>query len=221
MGQWVYKTLKRELRCYPVTSPIIPPASSLSAHCSLPYSQRRAQTLISLFVSNLMTITPPLLQWFWGFSGHGNKFTWWHLVKFLCFCCCSFAKLCPTLCDPMDCSTPGFPVLHQLSDFAQIHVHWPTISSSVVSLSSCLQSFPATGVGSLHQVAKVLELQLQHQSFQWTFRVDFLYDWLAWSPGCPGDSQESSPAPQFKGINFSALSLYGPTHIHTWLLEKP
>ena len=54
----------------------------------------------------------------------------------------------------------------------------PTISSSVIPFSSCLQSFPASGsfqwVGSSHQVAKVLEFQLQHQSFQWIFRVDFL-----------------------------------------------
>ena len=39
-----------------------------------------------------------------------------------CFCC-SVAKLCPTLCDPMDCSTPGFPALHYPLEFAQIHVH--------------------------------------------------------------------------------------------------
>ena len=50
-------------------------------------------------------------------------------------------------------------------------------------------------------MAKVLELQLQHQSFQWIFRVDFLKNWLFWSPCCPRDSQESSPAPQFKNIN--------------------
>ena len=62
----------------------------------------------------------------------------------------------------------------------------------------------------LHQVAKVLELQ--HQPFQWIFRVDFLWDWLVWSPCSPRDSQESSPALQFKSINFSALNLfYGPT----------
>ena len=65
-------------------------------------------------------------------------------------------------------------------------------------------------VSSSHQVAKVLELQLQHQSFQWIFRTDFLYDWLAWSPCSPRDSQESSPTPQFKSTNSSVLSfLYG------------
>ena len=38
--------------------------------------------------------------------------------------CCSVAQSCPTLCDPMDCSTPGFPVLHHLLELAQSHVHW-------------------------------------------------------------------------------------------------
>ena len=69
-------------------------------------------------------------------------------------------------------------------------------------------------VSSLHQVDNVLELQLQHQSFQWIFRVDFLYDLkiLVWSPCCPRDSQESSPAPQFESINSLELSfLCGPT----------
>ena len=66
-------------------------------------------------------------------------------------------------------------------------------------------------VGSSHQVAQVLKLQLQHQSFQWIFRVDFLYNWLVWSPCCSKDSQEFSPAPQFESIHSSVLSLlYGP-----------
>ena len=81
--------------------------------------------------------------------------------------------------------------------------------------SSFPQSFPASGsfpvswlFASGHQS---LELQLQHQSFQWIFRVDFLLDWLVWSPCCPRVSQESSPAPQFKSINSLVLSLiYGP-----------
>ena len=60
---------------------------------------------------------------------------------------------------------------------------------------------------SSHQVAQVLEFQFQHQSFQWVFRVDFPLGWLVWSPCCPRDSQESSPAPQFESINSSALSL--------------
>ena len=80
----------------------------------------------------------------------------------------------------------------------------PTISSSVVSFSSHLQSFPASGdglfkwVSSLHQVAKVLKFQLQYQSFQWIFRIDFLEDGLVGSPRCPSDSQEPSPNPNSK-----------------------
>ena len=62
-------------------------------------------------------------------------------------------------------------------------------------------------VCSSHQVAKVLEFQLQHQSFQWIFGTDFLWDWLVYSPCSSRDSQESSPTPQFKSINSSALSL--------------
>ena len=64
-------------------------------------------------------------------------------------CCGSVAQSCQTLCDPMDCSTPGLPVHHQLLEFIQTHPlsQWchPTISSSVIPFSSCLQSFPTSG----------------------------------------------------------------------------
>ena len=67
-------------------------------------------------------------------------------------------------------------------------------------------------VNSSNHVAKGLEFQLQHQSFQWTLRTDLLQDGLVGSPGSPRDSQESSPTPQFKSINSLALSfLYSPT----------
>ena len=90
------------------------------------------------------------------------------------------AQLCATLSDPMVCSTPGFAVHHQLPELAQTHVHWvgDAISSSIVPFSSQLQSFPAPGSFPRSQffpsVAKVLVFQLQHQSFQWIFRIDFL-----------------------------------------------
>ena len=112
--------------------------------------------------------------------------------------CCSVTKLCPTLPNYMDCSMPASSVFHYLPKFAQTDVHWwyLTVSSPVTAFSSCPQSFSA------ESFPVVLELQLQHQSFQWVFRVDFLQDWLVWSPCCPRDSQESSPL----------LSLlYGPT----------
>ena len=67
-------------------------------------------------------------------------------------------------------------------------------------------------VNSSPEVAKVLEFQLQHQSLQWIFRTDFLKDGVVWFPCSPRDSQESSPTPQFKSINSSALSfLHSPT----------
>ena len=82
----------------------------------------------------------------------------------------SEAQLCLTLCDPMNHSTPGLPVHHQLPDFTQTHIHRVGDAiqpSSVVPFSSCPQSLPASGSFPVsHQVAKVLEFQPQHQSFQ-------------------------------------------------------
>ena len=72
-------------------------------------------------------------------------------------------------------------------------------------------------VSSSHQVAKVLELQLQHQSFQWIFRTDFLQDRLVGSPCSPRDSQESSPTPQFKSINALALSFFIVQLLHPYM----
>ena len=72
-------------------------------------------------------------------------------------------------------------------------------------------------VGSLHQVANALELQFQHQSFQWIFRVDFFADWIDWSLCSPWDPHGSYSKPQFKSISSSVLSLlYGPalTAVH-------
>ena len=126
----------------------------------------------------------------------------------------SVTQSCPTLCDPMDCSTPGFPVHHQFPEITQTHVHWVMMPSNHFILCRPLllppSIFPSIRVfsnaGSSHQVAKVLEFQLQHQSFQGTPRTDLLYDALVGSPCSPKDSQESSPTPQFKSINSSTLS---------------
>ena len=127
------------------------------------------------------------------------------------YCCCLVTKFCPALCDPMDCNMPGLPILHYLPEFAQTHVHWisdaiqpshPLSSPSppAFNLSQSLFQW----VSSLHQVVKVLELQLQTS-------IDPV-NTLLWSPCYQRDSQESSPAPWFKSISFSALRfLYGPT----------
>ena len=93
------------------------------------------------------------------------------------------SQSCLTLCDAMDCSMPGPPVHLQLMEFTQTHVHWvgdaiqpshPLSSASPPSFNLSQHQGLFKWVSSSHQVAKVLEFQLQHQSFQWTFRTDFL-----------------------------------------------
>ena len=133
----------------------------------------------------------------------------------------SVTQSCLTLCDPMNHSMPVLPVHHQLLEFTQTHVRRVRYAIQPShSLSSPSPPAPNTsqhqslfqGVSSLHQVAKVLEFQLQHQCFQWTPRTDLLQNGLVGSPCSPRDSQESSPAPQFKSINSSAFSfLHSPT----------
>ena len=132
----------------------------------------------------------------------------------------SVAQSCPTLCDPMDCSTPSLPVHHEQLESAQTHVHWagdaiqpshPLSSPSPPALNLSKHQGLFKWVSSSHQVIKLLEFQLQHQTFQWTPRTD-LQDRLVRSPCSPRDSQESSLTPQFKSINSSVLSfLYCPT----------
>ena len=88
------------------------------------------------------------------------------------------------LCHPLFLPPSIFPSIRVFSNESVLHIRWP----------------------------KELEFQLQHQSFQWIFRTDFLWDGLVGSPCSPGDSLESSPTLQFKGINSLALSfLYSPT----------
>ena len=94
--------------------------------------------------------------------------------------CHSVAQWSPTFCDPMDCSTPGFPVPHYFPEFAQTHVHQvgDVIQPSHSLLSPLLPALNLSQhqgifqwVSSLHQVAKVLELHLHHWSIQWIFRL--------------------------------------------------
>ena len=140
----------------------------------------------------------------------------------------SVAQSYPTLCDPMNRSMLGLPVYHQLPEFTQTHVHrvgdaiqpsHPLLSPSPPAPNPSQHQGLFKWVSSSHQVAKVLEFQLQHQSFQWTPRTDLPQDGLVGSPCSPRDSQESSPTPWFKSINSSVLSLlYGPalTSVHDY-----
>ena len=95
----------------------------------------------------------------------------------------SVAQSCLTLCNPMDCSTPGLPIYCQLPEFTQTHVRWvgdaiqpshPLSSPSPPAFNLSQHQGLFKWVSSSHQVVKVLEFQLQHQSFQWIFRTDFL-----------------------------------------------
>ena len=94
----------------------------------------------------------------------------------------------------MDCRMPGFPVLHQLPEPTETHVHWvsdaiqpshPLSSPSPPAFNLSQHQGLFQWVSSLHQVAKILEFQLQHQFFQGTFRADFLWNWLVGFPCSP------------------------------------
>ena len=123
--------------------------------------------------------------------------------------------------DPMDCSTPGFLFNHQHLELVYPHVH--RVGDAIQSSHSLSSSFPPAfnlsqpqglfqWVSSSHEVVKILELQLQHQSYQCIFRNDFPGDWLVWSPCCPKNSQKSSPAPQFKSMNSLAFFMVQLSH---------
>ena len=129
------------------------------------------------------------------------------------------AQLCPTLCDPLDCCMPGFPVYHQLPELAQTHIHF--VSDAIQPSHPLLPPSPPTFNHSQHQglfksqffipggqsigvsaPASVLPMNIQDR---------FPLGWTG-SPCSPRDSQESSPTPQSKSINSSVLSfLYSPT----------
>ena len=144
----------------------------------------------------------------------------------------SVAQSCLTLCDPMNPSTPGLPVHHQLPEFTQTHVHWasqwchPTISSSVIPFSSCPQSFPASGSFQMSQLfasggqsigvsasTSVLPMNTQDWS---------PLGWTGWiSLQSKGLSRVFSNTAVQKHQFFSTqLSLWSNSHIHTWPLEK-
>ena len=164
---------------------------------------------------------------------HGN-FQWfsscvfqrtWHWHIYVCTWMCSLqfgsvAQSCLTM-RPHGLQHARLPCPSPAPRVYPTHVHWvgDAIQPSHLLSSPSPPAFnlsqhqgPFKWVSSLHQVAKVLEFQLQHQSSQWLFRTDFLWDGLVGSPCSPRNLQESSPTPQFKSINSSVLSFpYSPT----------
>ena len=159
--------------------PAVPFSSSpqsFPASGSFPVSQLFASGGQSIGASPLATVlSVNILGWYpLGLAGLSSL----HSVQFS-----SVSQLYLTLSDPMDCSTPGFPVHHQLPEFTQAHVH--RVSDAIQPSHPLSSPSPPTfnlskhqgffqWVSSSYQVAKVLEFQLQYQSFQWIFRVDLL-----------------------------------------------
>ena len=138
-------------------------------------------------------------------------------------CCfrCSVAKPCLTLCDPMNCSTPGFPVLHYLLEFAQYHGHWTNNANHLTLCHPLLlpSVFPSTKVF-FNESALCIRWP-KYWSFnispsnEYPGLISFRIDWFDLL--LPRDSQKSSPVPQFESINSLILRLlYGPalTPIH-------
>ena len=138
-----------------------------------------------------------------------------------CICCCSVTQSCLTLWDPMDCSMPGFPVLHYLPELAQTHVHWVSDATQLLSFLLLLPSiFPIIRVFS-----NDLALCISWPKY-WNFGINTSNEYSGltsvrtdWSPCSPKDSQESSSTPQFNSINSLAFSLFDSptlTSIHYW-----
>ena len=138
----------------------------------------------------------------------------------------SVTILCPTLCYSMNCNKPDFPLLYYLLEFAQIHVHWVMPSNHFILCHPLLlpSVFPSIRVFSNESALRIrwpkywsfsLSISLSNEYLGLNaFRI-----WLVWSARSPRDSQESSPAPQFKSINSLALSLlyvYGLTSLHDY-----
>ena len=132
---------------------------------------------------HLIRITFEIFTYFGQYKNRSTIISCELSMRSLCLQLNSVTQSRPTLCNPMNRSTPGLPIHHQLPESTQTHVHWvsdafqpshPLSSPSPPALNLSQHQDLFKWVNSLHQVAKVLEFQLQHQSFQWIFRTDFL-----------------------------------------------
>ena len=147
--------------------------------------------MYQMFIAALFTIARKRKQLSYSSTHEWIKKSWYIYTMEYSVHFSSVAQSCPNVCNPMDCSTPGCPVHHQILGLEQTHVHWvgdtiqlshPLSSPSPPAFNLSQPQGLFQWISSLHQVAKVLELQLQQQSFQWIFWVDFLQDGLVWTP---------------------------------------
>ena len=150
----------------------------------------------------------------------------------LCYvcCCCSVAQSCSTLCDAMDCSMPGFPVLHHLMEVAQIHVHW--INDAIQLSHPLLSPFPSASIcPNIRVFSNELVLRIRWLKY-WSFNFTSVLPMniQGWFPsGLTGlilpskglSRVFSSITVQKHQIFRAQLSLWSNSHIHTWPLEKP
>ena len=165
-------------------------------------------------------------------------YTWLHLMEvlklnsYLSVQFISVAQSCPTLCDPMDWNMPGFHAYHQLPELTQTHVHRvgdaiqpspPLSSPSPPALNLSQHQGLVKWVSSSHQVAKILEFQLQHELLAMNIQ-----DWFPWGLTGLMPLQSKGPSRIFSNTTVqkhqflsAQLSLWSNSHIHTWLLEKP
>ena len=139
----------------------------------------------------------------------------------------SVTQLCPTLCNHGDCSTPGFPVHHQLQELSQTHIYrcHPIISSSVVPFSSWLQFFLASGSFPMSQLFTSGGQRIRALVSALPMNIQ---DWFPLGLTDLTSLQSKSLSRVFSNTKVqkhqffnTQVSLWSNSHIHTWLLEKP
>ena len=162
--------VEKDRHCHGASEPWLPEASLRVSDTFWAYM---AVSCWGIFRVNLLNLLENNRQRNIGFL---NRSLGWNINQFG-----SVTQLCPSLCDPMDCSTPGFHVHHQLLDLAETHVHWvsdviqpshPWSSPSLPAFNPSQHQGLFQLIGSFHQMTKVL--QLHHKYFQWIFSIDFL-----------------------------------------------
>ena len=181
--------------------------STTQAYCKVYFKKKEKENTMATYRVNIIYILAFLL------ITQLIPLLWGSISQFS-----SVAQSSPTLCDPVNRSTPGLPVHHQLPEFTQTRVHWvgwchPAISISVVPFSYCPQALLASGSFPISQLVAWRGQSIGVSASASVLPMtDLLYDGLVGSPCSPRDSQESSPTPQFKSINSSMLSfLHSPT----------
>ena len=144
---------------------------------------------------------------------------------------CSVTQSCPTLCDPMDCSMPGFPVLYHLPEFALTHVHW--VVNAIQPSWPLLSPFPPAfnlfqhhgffqWVGSSHEMAKYWSFSFSiSPSIEYSGLISFRNDWFDLLV-VQGTLKSLLNTTDWKHYFFCAQpSLWSSSNICPWLLENP